>query len=514
MIFNRYRFRANEYSAWVTILAAACLLGPASASASPMSDFLNEQGGLTLTESNLGQSALAIQRTCGQLIGLNNLSPLTGSSLELFQRCGELVHTADFFRSNSAGLPRTLGYTDEDELLAALQQVNGEETQAIATVASTASNEQFSTIAARLGALRGATSASVTSVTATGTDFMFGSGGGAAADLPFGPWGWFFRGTLTSGERDPSNPTSFIGEENGFEFDQYGLTVGIDHISGAAVWGIAVGYTSYEVTMNEVSTTGNTPTKVVNGGKIESDSVNATFFYDHSSQNDVYFSALAGFGSQSFDMARQFIYFGQNSDPTLNITNQTRLLTASPDGDSFSGSLAFGRVIDNGGLTIDPYVGVTFDRINVDGFTEEDSGNNGTGPAAMQLAFDEQEIKSTRANLGIQLSKTIRTGFGTMRPIFSADWYHEFETDPRIIRVKYAMEDILAGQGDFITGFDNCVSCFNLTSEEPDSDYFVIGAGIAAAYQSGFQAFLMFEGLLGYENLKAYSVTLGLRGQF
>ena len=43
---------------------------------------------------------------------------------------------------------------------------------------------------------------------------------------------------------------------------------------------------------------------------------------------------------------------------------------------------------------------------------------------------------------------------------------------------------------------------------------FVVGAGIAAAYRGGFQAFLMFEGLLGYENLDAYSVTVGFRGQF
>ncbi len=66
----------------------------------------------------------------------------------------------------------------------------------------------------------------------------------------------------------------------------------------------------------------------------------------------------------------------------------------------------------------------------------------------------------------------------------------------------------------FTSGFDGCASCFSLISEAPDSDFFVVGAGIASAFRSGFQAFLMFEALLGYENLDAYSVTLGLRGQF
>ena len=41
---------------------------------------------------------------------------------------------------------RVLGYTDDDELLAALQQVNGEELQASANLSQTASYDQLSTI--------------------------------------------------------------------------------------------------------------------------------------------------------------------------------------------------------------------------------------------------------------------------------------------------------------------------------------------------------------------------------
>jgi uncharacterized protein with beta-barrel porin domain len=457
---------------------------------------------------------LAVQRTCGQLIAIGEDDRLGAAPVnELWRRCNELVATANSLNTTPGG--PNLGYTDDSELLAAFQQVSGEESQASATMATTASNEQFSTVAARLGALRGATSASVTSVTAIRTDFMYGSGGGAAADasgLPFGPWGWFVRGTITTGDRDPSDPTSFKGEENGFDFDQYGLTFGIDHNSGAAVWGLALGYSNYEVTMNDVSTPNDTQTNVVDGGTIKADSINGTFYFDHNSQNDVYFSALAGYGNQSFDMARNFIYFSTNADPTVN--NQTRLMSASPDGDSLSGSLSLGRVIDRGGFIIDPYIGVTYDRITIESFAEVDSGNTNVGLEGMQLAFDEQTIDSLRTNVGVQLSNTIITKFGSVRPIFSADWYHEFKDDPRTIKVKYALEDDLDGQGNFIKGFDGCVSCFNLQSEAPDTDYFVVGLGIAAAYQGGFQAFLMLEGLLGYENLSAYSATIGLRGQF
>ena len=518
MNINRCDFRTRLFSVSYLILATTALLGPPPTSAQPIPTFLTEQGGADLTNSNLGQSALAIQRTCGQLAALGGFG-LTGSSLELFQRCNELVATADTLNSSPTGnFPRSLGYSDADELLAGLQQVNGEESQAAANMAQNASYDQFSSIGARLGALRGATSASVSSVAANGAQFMFGSGGGAAADAgaPFGPWGWFFRGTYTTGDRDPSDPTSFLGQENGFDFDQYGLTIGIDHMSGSSVWGVAVTYSSYEVEMINRSTAANTQTNVVDGGEIEADSVNGSFFYDHTGQNNVYFSALAGYGAQSFDMARNFIYFSQNTTDST-VVDQTRSLIAAPDGDSVAASLTLGRAINRGGFVIDPHIGVTYDRVTIDRFTEVDSGNLTMGQVAieaMHMAFDEQEIDSLRVNIGIQFSDNVNTSFGSVRPTFSFDWYHEFEDDPRVIKVKYALEDQLADQGNFITGFDNCVSCFSLTSEAPDSDFFVVGAGIAASYRSGFQAFLMFEGLLDYENVNAFAVTVGLRGQF
>ena len=164
----------------------------------------------------------------------------------------------------------------------------------------------------------------------------------------------------------------------------------------------------------------------------------------------------------------------------------------------------------------DPYIGLTYDRVTIDRFAEVDSGNGATGPDGMQLAFDEQTIDSVRSRVGIQLSNNFNTSFGSIRPMFSAEWFHEFEDKPRVIRAKYALEDALAAEGiaDFSTGFGDCVSCFDLISEAPETDYFVVGLGLAATTQRGFQSFLMLEGLLGHSYLSAYALTVGLRGQF
>jgi len=517
----------------LTLLAVlAGLQTLVAAQATPIGDFVTNAN---LDGTNMGRAANAVQVTCAELIAIGATNPLgMGQEHELWRRCNELVVTAVEF-NNGAPIPddgnpmtpppRTLGYcessgcSNDGDLLAAFQQVNGEEVQAGANLSQTASYDQFSTIGARVAALRGGSSSSVTSVAANSADFMYGSGGGAAADsaAPFGPWGWFVRGTYTSGERDPSEAaTSFAGAENGFDYDQYGVTIGIDHRSGSSVFGFALGYNSYEVEMQTVRAAG-TAQNAADAGTIETDSINGTFFYDVSSENNVYFSALAGFGSQSFDMLRNFIYFeGPNSsNPTVN--NQQRFMTADPDGDSFSAAFTLGRAVVRGSWVFDPYLGVTHDRVTVDGFAEVDSGNAGIGIKGMQLAFDEQKIDSVRSRLGFQLSNNVNTSFGSVRPMFSAEWFHEFEDNARVIRAKYSLEDTLAtnNQGDFTAGFGaDCVSCFDIVSDDPEDDYFVVGLGIAATTQRGLQSFLMVEGLLGHSYLSAVAVTVGLRGQF
>ena len=484
-------------------------------------DFIASQ---QLTNTNLGRASIAIQRTCGGLI-MGGLVSVTGQlqGNELWRRCNELVVTAGELENGTpAPNMRALGYTADDELLAAFQQVSGEEVQASANLSQTASYDQFSTIGARLAALRGGASASIASVAANSADFMIGSGGGASADtaLPFGSWGWFIRGTYASGERDPSAATGFAGEENGFDYDQYGVTVGIDKISGNSVWGFAIGYSDYEVEMQSASAGAGIATQAVDGGTIESDSLNATFFYDLSTANRTYFTALAGFGSQSFDMARNFVYFAQIENQALDVVDQRREMLATPDGDSLSFSLTLGRMLERGSVLFDPYVGINYERVNIDRFAETDSGNLASSASlgGMQLEFNEQEIDSLRATLGIQISNNVNTSFGSVRPMLSAEWYHEFEDDPRVIQARYALEADLASDpvaGAFFTDtFGNCRSCFDIISEEPDTDYFVVGLGVAATTRQGLQSFVMLEGLLGHSYLSAIAVTVGIRGQF
>lgn len=515
--------------AFSLVLAFGCTLVPQAATAQNIPAFID---GLGLEDTNTGRAAKAIQRTCGELIQTGFVST-TGASAgnELWRRCNELVATAQGLTSGT--LTRTLGYTENEDLLAAFQQVNGEETLAQSSLAQNGSYEQFSSIGARLGALRGASSASVTSVAANGSEFMYGSGGGAAADAPFSPWGWFIRGTYTSGDRDPSDPNGFVGEEDGFDFDQYGMTFGVDHSSGSRVWGVAVNYSSYDLEMQSLGTgTGSTVNRA-NDSTIKSDSVNATVYFDYTSNSNVYFSALAGFGGQSFDLARSFVYVPTCDPCEADVVRQDRDLVGAPDGDSQASTLSLGRMIQRGSWVIDPHIGLTYDNVTIDSFLESDTGNtSGAGiqsiENAMNLEFDEQEIKSFRATLGVQFSKNVNTSFGSVRPTFSVDWHHEFEDDPRELRVKYALENTLteaavvdnpdpmgpAFVNDFSKGFDGCVSCFSLLSEAPDSDFFVLGAGVAASHQNGIQSFVMLEGLLGYDNLSTYALTIGVRGQF
>ena len=81
----------------LAVLAGIQMLGASVALAQTpdsIPDFLSAQN---LTNTNVGQSALAIQRTCGNLVGYTSTpgNTLDPSGQELFDRCSELVTTAN-----------------------------------------------------------------------------------------------------------------------------------------------------------------------------------------------------------------------------------------------------------------------------------------------------------------------------------------------------------------------------------------------------------------------------------
>ena len=85
------------------------------------------------------------------------------------------------------------------------------------------------------------------------------------------------------------------------------------------------------------------------------------------------------------------------------------------------------------------------------------------------------------------------------------------------MQAKYAQEDALAvsdpGLG-FGAGLTGCLSCFQISSEEPDTDFGVVGVGLSFVFPNFAQLLFYYEGLVGYNNLSSNAYTINFRRQF
>lgn len=503
------RLRTGRFS----ILFLATLPVAGTALAGDLDEFARQNGGTSLQID----IATAINNICPQLVGSfngldNALAASDSPHKDITLRCNELVHTASEFLDRGPQR-RSLGYTDEQDLLSALQQVTGEEIAAQNTMTVRAANSQFSNIAARLGALRLAAAGAGTTGPSSAFNFDvegidLGSvvagpgaylGGGASADeTGLARAGFFLNGNYNTGDRDAS------ALEDGFDFDMFSATAGFDYRFDSGVIGISAGYDDFSSEF--------TPSLVVTGGEINADGYSASLFA-LKEFGAFFIDGVATFGQLDYDIDRILQYDSANADPTCQCPDQDRQLISQTDGDHTSVSVSAGWAWYADAWLIQPSLGVSFRNYRIDGYTERDSLANG----GMELRYGDQDIDSMRSVLGLQVSRAINREFGVLRPWFGLEWYHEFEDEQNVLAAKYAQEDELAAQGvpgGFSGSLAGCLSCFSIAGEEPDTDFGVVGAGMSFVFPNFVQLLFYYEGLVGYQDLTSHAVTLNFRSQF
>jgi outer membrane autotransporter protein len=369
-----------------------------------------------------------------------------------------------------------------------------------------AANSQFSNIASRLGALRLAAAGAGTTGPTTAFNFdadgiNLGSslGGGASADdTGLKRAGFFVNGNYNTGDRDAS------ALEDGFDFDMFSATAGLDYRFDSFVIGISAGYDDFSSEF--------TPSAVVTGGEIEATGSSASLFA-LKEFGTFFIDGIATFGQLDYDINRILQYDSQNNDPTCQCPNQNRQLLSSTDGDHMSVSTTAGWAWYADEWLIQPTLGVSYRNYKIDGYTEQDTQANG----GMELRYGDQDIDSVRSVLGLQVSRAVNRNFGVLRPWFGLEWYHEFEDEQNVLAAKFAQEDVLAsttpGFG-FSGSLTGCLSCFTIASAEPDTDFGVVGAGLSFVFPNFVQLLFYYEGLVGYQDLTSHAFTLNFRSQF
>jgi uncharacterized protein YhjY with autotransporter beta-barrel domain len=511
----------------LTLLLSCFLLSEANAqrepASGPLADFVNDPAN---GASQLQQAAgNAVQLACGALnaygesIGVGGGFGLTGEEGDLFERCNEMVQTAAELQGNT-NTTRSLGL-ENDELLAVMQQVSGEELHGQNTLSTRVTNGQFSNIAGRLNAVRlgGSSAALGGRVAATGTyddpnrsspayqdvslDSRVLTGGGAAgdADIAGSRWGWFLEGSYATGDREETNA------ENGFDFDATSFTLGVDYLLNSGVVGASIGIDNYEADF--------IPSQLVNGGNVDVEGRTASVF-GALFRGQWYFDGILSFGTLDSSTTRAAFYPSNNPGctpapcPGVNTT-----LLGDTEGDFFSGGATVGFDFIRGNWDITPSLSLAYRDISLDGYSEVDPNGGG-----LALAYDEQEIKSFKSIVSVAVTGNFSRSFGILSPLFRAEWHHEFEDDPARLIAKYdvenqlALEGVQGAAGAGVFTLSQCISCFVVNGDELDTDFGVVAAGLSAVFSRRIQVYGMIESLVGRRYLDSTGFSVGIRGQF
>jgi outer membrane lipase/esterase len=397
---------------------------------------------------------------------------------------GALARTCTNIVTNSADL-------DQESLNGVLQSLNGEELQAAQQQVGEISDVQIGNITARLSAIRAGLAGPGLSV--AGLNVL--NGGRVLAlddskDLQIVPaqfgedgflsrLGIFATGNITFGDKDST------GELEGFDFDTEGLTIGADYrLTDSLVLGAAVGYSRFNAEFDDSI---DSP----DGQELDSDAVQFSLFGSFYPIDRLFVDAVASVGWHFYDSERQILAPSDDpGDPELVRSN------AKGDFDAIHYGVAanVGYTIQLLGANVTPIARLEYLRAEIDGFTED-------SPAAIELEFDDSDAESLPVNLGIEADYPISTPFGVIAPNIRAEYVHDFLTDDDGVLVRYAADTTQLSE-------------FEVSTEDEDEDYGILGAGIAATLPAGWAAFVDYHTFVGLTNFTIHAVNVGFRKEF
>jgi len=431
---------------------------------------LGQAGGSDLQQ----RTGDAVQAVCGQFIqnGIDDAAPNAALQADLFDKCGEMVNTANALNGAEMGTARNLGISAE-QLQGALQNVAGEEALASGSLSTEISADQSANVTKRIASLLSGTAGLQVS-----SANLFGSDGVFAFDQTQ------ISGPMTGGAAslDPSNPSGLgayvngiVGEaarsgtesEDGFEATSTGITVGLDYnFNSQWVLGAAFGVTSHSADFIE--------NENVAGGGLDMDSL-ALSLYGLWLGDDWYLDSIVSFGSGTVDLERRVVARAETDSTQLGF------------------SVGAGMDIVNGPFTIAPYGRLSLLSVTIDAYDE-------TGAQGLDLSVDEQDIESITSAFGFRLVAIKSTSFGVLAPQLSMELVHEFADNERELVTTYVNDP---RQNELL-----------VTTDAPDRDYLVAGMGISSVTRGGLQTFADVKSSIGLEGINDVVYTIGGRFEF
>jgi uncharacterized protein with beta-barrel porin domain len=129
-------------------------------------------------------------------------------------------------------------------------------------------------------------------------------------------------------------------------------------------------------------------------------------------------------------------------------------------------------------------------------FTEHD----GDG---FDINVASQSDPSLTLSPGVRLQQVFTPPFGVIVPYLYGEYRHEFEQNSRDIQSAYA------AAGGLTSGAD-----FNLPTDAPTRNYYVVGGGLTLLFKHGVQGFVQYVRVLQLANYSDYVASGGIRIEF
>lgn len=431
----------------------------------------------------------------------------SGTTFIAWEAVRELVHTANELTESEGSTLFSLGL-DIEGLGFSLRWTAGEEFSAQGDMSNSFIGGQLSGLASRISALRhGGSRFAFNQNENTGiliaSKYLNGETGGAAsADQgskhikAWSPWGSFLNASYTYGSRSATTL------EDAYDFDGVDISGGVDYrFDNNQVFGVMLGYQSEELDFDS--------TKSIVDGGVDMTGFSVQPFYLYQSDN-WYMSLSLGYQMMSFDMDRSIRYPSLN--PNVESTNTTAVSDTDATGMSSSSTFGYAyNVLPE--FSVEPYFSLDYRNVAVDGYTENDTQNDG-----FAFVVSDQDVDSLETAYGMKFQYVWAPSFGVFIPYFDLQHRVQHKDDARNIEAYYL------NASEAIANIQN--AAFSLPTDKPDSSYQIYTFGLSTVIQGaqltgenttasgGLQAF---ANIRYFKNLSHYTQTQiagGLRYEF
>ena len=200
------------------------------------------------------------------------------------------------------------------------------------------------------------------------------------------------------------------------DIDSLGITVGVDtKMDDDQILGVALRVGNTDVDVGTF------------GSKVDTNALSLSLYGINSLENSNYLKHVFGVSYLDSDIVRKY-------------EGNTDINTGDREGKQVFGSLNFGREYENGDLIITPTGRIDGSYTALNGYTESGS--------AAALSYNDQDIKSLMASLGVLIDQDVDLENSTVRSRINLEYSKEFASSSKVVTSYVSNSESFEYQAD------------------------------------------------------------------